>query len=127
MKRSIVLFVCALVACVLQLALQAASAVRIHQSWLPSDPSSSARTVQLDVRNLTGGDLQNVDLRLAMPASASLVKGVVQVGRVPAGQARAATAQVVFKSGSTPLVWSVDYDDAAGHHQDVVAAIPVGQ
>jgi hypothetical protein len=126
MKRWSPFLVCAVMA-LIPLAVHAASAVRIHASWQSSDSSSAARTVQLDVRNISSGELRNVDLRLAPPSSASLVKGVVQVGTVPAGQARVATAQVVFRSGATPLVWSVDYDDAAGHHTAVVAAIPPGQ
>jgi hypothetical protein len=127
MKRWSPSLVCAVMALIVPLSVYAASAVRIHASWPSSDASSSARTVQLDVRNITRGDLRNVDLRLATPSSASLVKGVVQLGTVPAGQARVARAQIVFRSGSTPLVWNVDYDDASGHHTDVLAAIPLGQ
>ena len=127
MRRLRTPVICAAMALAATFAVHAASAVRIHQSWLPSDPSSNARTVQLDVRNLTNGDLQNVDLRLATPDNAVLARGVVQVGTVPAGQARVANAQLIVKSGSTPLVWTVDYDDAAGHHQDVVNGIPLGE
>lgn len=127
MKRSTRFLVGAAMALTLSLVVHAANAVRIHQSWLPSDPSSSEQIVRLDVRNITPGDLQNVALRLATPDSAALARGVVQVGTVPAGQARVATAQVLVKSGSSPLVWNVDYDDASGHHRDVVAGIPLGQ
>jgi hypothetical protein len=127
MKHSIPFLACAVMALVVPLVVHAAAGVRIHQSWLPSDSSSGFRTVQLDVRNITSGDLQNVDLRPALPDQASLPKGVLQAGAIPAGQARIITGQIVLKPGKTPLVWSVDYDDASGHHVDVMPALPLGQ
>jgi hypothetical protein len=86
-------------------------------------------TVKVEVRNLSRGDVRNVDLRLAMPSVDQIEKSLLQLGGIPSGQSRTGSAGLILDAGSSaPLLWKVDYDDAAGaHRQTVLRGILVGQ
>ena len=56
----------------------ASGTVEIHQSLVGRGSGGSARTIRVEVRNLTTNALQNVDLRPATPDRMSLVKGVIE-------------------------------------------------
>jgi len=78
-------------------------------------------TIKVMVNNLAGGTLRNVDLRLAQPGPNSIEKGLFQFGTIPAGEARSISGGYLFdKLSGAPIVWKVDYDDAAGSHRQLV-------
>ena len=80
-------------------------------------------TMTVQVLNLTGGDLRNVDLRLAQGGGV-IGRGVLQVGHLGAAQAAAASGGFHLDQGlfgeSEALLFRVDFDDGAGNHHSVV-------
>src|SRR5437870_4191681 len=78
-------------------------------------------SVRVEVRNVGSGGLRNVDLRLALPSVDSLERNLFQFGGIPKGQSRSMNGGIVLDtSSSAPLLWKVDYDDAAGAHRQIV-------
>ncbi|NNG03370.1 MAG: hypothetical protein HKM95_04635 [Inquilinus sp.] len=92
-----------------------------------SDGETVQGTITVQVVNLTGGDLKNVDLRLDLGGGNLIGRGVLQVGRLEAAQVAAASGgfrleQELFDV-STALPIRVDFDDAFGnHHSAVISA-----
>ncbi|MBI4379172.1 MAG: hypothetical protein HY578_08765 [Nitrospinae bacterium] len=88
-------------------------------------------TIRVEVHNLGGGDMKNVDLRVAHPESYSIEKGLFQFGSIPAGDTNIVTGSYLFGeavlAAGTPLLWRVDYDTQEGLHKQVmVPGIQVG-
>ncbi len=89
-------------------------------------------TIRVEVRNLTGGNMKNVDLRVAHPGPYSITKGLLQFGGIPAGDAKVVTGSYLFDEAALaariPLRWRIDYDTEAGSHQQVIVpGMQIGQ
>lgn len=89
-------------------------------------------TIRVEVHNLTGGKVKNVDLRVAHPGPYSIAKGLFQFGSIPAGDAKVVAGSYLFYEASltagTPLLWRIDYDTESGSHQQVIVpGIQIGQ
>ena len=85
-------------------------------------------TITVTVVNTSEGNLRNVDLRLDLGGSSAITKGVLQFGRVAAGQVATATStfrleQGIFDEG-VALPWRADYDDAGGNHNSIAVMAP---
>ena len=81
-------------------------------------------TVEVFVRNQTSGDIYNVDLRVNHPGVYSISKhNLLQLGSIPAGDGRVHLASFMFSeeffASNEPIIWSIDYDDAAGQHEKI--------
>ena len=81
-------------------------------------------TIRVEVHNLGGGDMKNVDLRVAHPESYSIEKGLFQFGSIPAGDTNIVTGSYLFGEAAhaawTSLLWRVDYDTQEGLHKQVM-------
>jgi hypothetical protein len=99
---------------VLRYALRASQTVGAHTSG----------SVTVEIYNLSGKTLDNVDVRLAQPGSNAIERGLLQLGRVAIGQTGRATGGYTFTAANgAPLLWRVDYDVAGEHKQIVVQGI----
>lgn len=83
--------------------------------------------MQVEVQNLTGSDLQNVDLRVDSPGSIIFEKEVLQLGAIPAGGVGVVNSQfdspVDGLASGNPFIWLVDYDVAGNHSQTITPGI----
>jgi hypothetical protein len=83
--------------------------------------------MQVEVQNLTGSDLQNVDLRVDSPGSIMFEKEVLQLGVIPAGGVGVVSSQFDSPVGGlasgNPFIWLVDYDVAGNHSQTIIPGI----
>ncbi|MCZ6562453.1 MAG: hypothetical protein O6948_05970 [Deltaproteobacteria bacterium] len=89
-----------------------------------SDGGVVQGTVEVFVRNQTSGDIYNVDLRVNHPGVYSINKhNLLQLGSIPVGDARVHLASFMFSeeffASKEPIIWSIDYDDAAGQHEKI--------
>jgi len=89
-------------------------------------------TIRVEVHNLTGSTMKNVDLRIAHAGPYSIAKGLFQFGSIPPGNAKTVTGSYLFDEASlatgTPLLWRIDYDTEVGSHQQVIVpGIQIGQ
>ncbi len=112
-------------------ALSAEIAVLYSVDRYESDGESVQGTMTVQVFNLSGGDLKNVDLRLDLGGMNAIARRVIQFGHVAAGaggvaQARFLLDQALFdEMGALP--WRADFDDALGNHSSVVVIAPRSQ
>lgn len=76
--------------------------------------------MEVSVFNQTTADLNNVDLRLGLPGSSQIEKGVYQFGSIPAGYGLVHYGFFTFSEDflvSDPeILWQVDYDNSQGAH-----------
>lgn len=84
--------------------------------------------VTVEVLNLTSTELVNVQLTLQGEGPNRLEQNVVLVGNIPGNGVRVATANFQFEpqyvGSGRPLVWQVDYDDAAATHKQIIVPGP---
>jgi len=83
-----------------------------------SDAESAANSgvLTVEVHNLSGGELQNVQLRPEGQGSISLTGGAIQLGSIAAGAVKTATSDLFIDpntfDSAVPIFWLVNYDDA---------------
>jgi hypothetical protein len=99
-------------------------AVRYSLGVVEAKGPLTTGTVNVTVSNVGKSVLRNVDVRLALPGPNAIEKPLLQLGTIPAGEARVAQGRFMFDSAfhasGTPLAWRVDYDAAGKHHQVVL-------
>lgn len=78
--------------------------------------------IQVEVQNLTGQELKNVDLRVDSPQAVLLEKEVLQLGAIPAGGLGVVIGGFDLPGSALaePFIWQVDYDAAGVHSQTIV-------
>lgn len=76
--------------------------------------------MEVSVFNQTTADLKNVDLRLGLPGSSQIEKGVYQFGSIPAGEGLIYDGFFMFLEDALVsgqgILWQVDYDNSHGVH-----------
>lgn len=89
-------------------------------------------TIRVEVHNLIGDDMKNVDLRIAHQGPYSIEKGLFQFGNIPSGDLNVVTGSYIFDQAAVAagasFLWRVDYDTQEGLHKQVmVPGIQVGE
>lgn len=100
-----------------------AEGVTVNCSILSSESVGATLngTMRVEVTNLTGSAIRNVDLRLENSVPNSIEKDLFQFGSVPAGKSGVVTGGFRFMGGlENPIVWKIDYDDAEGAHKQIM-------
>jgi len=79
--------------------------------------------ISITLSNDTGGQIRNVDLRLAGTEMMLEGNGVLQLGTIDSDGIDTVLAELipVTNDGSLPasIYWQMDYDTAAGNHQQL--------
>lgn len=95
---------------------------RIDSSETQGETARGRMTVT--VVNVSGGEINNVDLRLDPAGFAVIEQGVLQLGRIPADGVGAGAGEFQMElsllDSGEPLLWRVDYDDAGNNHVQAV-------
>lgn len=98
----------------------------VHYSILSSERDGMILrgAMRVEVRNLTNGDLRNVDLRLPQPGIKEVENGLFQLGSIPDNEARIVIGGFLFEealiASGEPIIWQVDYDGAEGNHKQIM-------
>ena len=96
-----------------------------HHRVLEAETSGgiTSGTIEVWVGNFTAAEFQNVDLRSEGADLFAGDSGVLQLGTIPAGEARVVSGFFMAASPvgmDVPLSWSAEFDRPDGHAQAIV-------
>jgi hypothetical protein len=100
----------------------AAAAADVHLSYRGIEWGATGDnlkgTLRIEVRNLTGDEMRNVEVAIAHPGADMIERGALQLGTIPAGEVRSAAGEFIFSMRSDdPLVWRVQYQQGAARRE----------
>lgn len=95
--------------------------------WVPFGDALKA-TMRVEVRNVGPSALANVDVTIAHPGIDAMDRAPLQLGALPAGEARNAVTGFVFSArNDAPLVWRIQFDEDGARREAIVVGQAEGE